>query len=289
MIDDDAITALEMRLIDGDLDAETWPVYADYLNGIGDPRGELLSIIYSGGDSSERSSARWQELELALERDDPTTVHVLEASWWLWGFMFEGEVHLESAADIDTLARALATPATRLLREVTFTLGADLGGEDLSRLAELPFARLRTLNIAEQPHGDALVGALAGACTRLVELDARGTALSRQGVTALAKVASGGTLRRLHLQRNRISGPDVALLAPKLVGLELLDLRDNDIGATGLAALAATPALGALRTLRLQLDTFREDDLEPLARSRTLPRAVVRYIRAVLEQRRRER
>jgi hypothetical protein len=266
MIGDDAITALEMRLIDGDVDAETWPAYADYLNDIGDPRGELLSIIYCGGDSSERSSARWKELELELEHNDPTTVHVLEASWWLWGFMFEGEVRLERAADIDTLARALATPATRLLREVTFKLGADLGAEDLSRLAELPLARLRTLNIAEQPHGDALVGALAGACTRLVELDARGTALSRQGVTALAKLAAGGTLRRLHLQRNRISGSGVALLAPKLVGLELLDLRDNDIGANGLAALAATPALGAVRTLRLQLDTFREDDLEPLAR-----------------------
>jgi hypothetical protein len=67
-------------------------------------------------------------------------------------------------------------------------------------------------------------------------------------------------------------------------------IGDDAITApSGLAALARTPALGALRTLRLQLDTFHVDDLQPLARSRTLPPAIVRYVRAVLEQKRRRR
>lgn len=284
MTADDAITMLEMRLSDGSNDWAAWPVYAEHLRSIGDPRGELISLVYSNGDSD-----RILELEQALDRNDPAYVHVLEASWWLWGFMFEGEAHLETAADIDTLASALAAPATRLLRELTLTLGADVSAQDLAGLAKLPLARLRTLNLAEQPHGDALLCGLAGACKHLVELDARGAGLGKQGVTALAQLASQGTLRRLHLQRNNISGTGVALLAPKLVDLELLDLRDNDIGARGLAALAATPALGRLRTLRLQLDTFREADLQTLATSRTLPVAIVRYVRAVLEQKRQQR
>jgi hypothetical protein len=285
MSGDASITAIELRLIDGG-DADAWPVYADYLSDIGDPRGELLSLVFSSGESTPGSRERVDELERALERDDPDTAHVLKARWWLWGFMHEADIHLDSDADIDTLARALATPAARLLREVSITLGDDLPADALARLATLPLLRARTLSIAEQRHGNALLGALAGVCTHLQELDARGSALTMPGVTALAELASRGTLRRLHLQRNHISGSGVALLAPKLVGLELLDLRDNDIGETGLAALARTPALGALRTLRLQLDTFRDDDLQPLARSRTLPPAIVRYVRALLEQRR---
>lgn len=287
MTADDAITALEMRLSDGSNDWADWPVYAEHLKAIGDPRGELISLIYSPGNA-DSDRARILELELELDHDDPAYAHVLEASWWLWGFMFEGEAHLESAADVDTLARALAAPATRLLRELTLTLGADVDARALAGLATLPLARLRTLVLAEQPHGDALLCGLAGACEHLAELDARGTGLGEQGVTALARLASKGTLRRLHLQRNNISGTDVALLAPRLVDLELLDLRDNDIGARGLAALAAAPALGRLRTLRLQLDTFQDANLQTLATSRTLPLAIVRYVRAVLEQRRRQ-
>lgn len=67
-------------------------------------------------------------------------------------------------------------------------------------------------------------------------------------------------------------------------------IGDEAIAAPiGLAALARTPALGALPTLRLQLDTIHVDDLLPVARSRSLPPAIVRYVRAVLEQRRKQR
>jgi hypothetical protein len=60
------------------------------------------------------------------------------------------------------------------------------------------------------------------------------------------------------------------------------------IGDEAIAAPSGLAAL-ALRTLRLQLDTFHVDDLQPLARSRTLPPAIVRYVRAVIEQRRKQR
>lgn len=279
-----AIATIEARICDEPYDWEAWSVYGDHLCDIGDPRGELIRSVDLGDAARDHRVALEQDLVIEANLDSRVDAQTVEN-----GFVMAGSLRLASEADVLDLAGYLEAPYARLLRELTVQIDPDIPGPALARLRELPLARLRELRLAEQPRGDEVLGSLVGACTRLVELDCRGVGLTDAGVSALVGLASAGTLRRLHLQRNRIGGEGVARLAPALAGLVLLDLRDNDIGRTGLQGLADAPALGRLRTLRLQLDTFDVQDLQLLADSSTLPHAIVRYVRGVLEQRRKGR
>lgn len=274
-----AIAVIEGLLRDEPYDWMSWMVYADYLCDVGDPRGALINSV---------GSAESRELEQRLIAEASVTLGSVRAHDWENAFLISASLTIHDEDDLADLERVLEAPYARLLRELVLEVGAELDADTLARLGSLSLARLRVLSIAEQP-GDALLGALVGAATQLVELDCRGCGLTLAGARALAELASAGTLRRLHLQRNAIPDAGLAVLAPKLVGLELLDLRDNDIGHAGLAALAGTPALAALRTLRLQLDTFKLDELEVLAKSTSLPLPIRRYVGAVFEQRRSDR
>lgn len=276
-----AIATLEARLCDNAYDWHTWPVYADYLCSIGDPRGELINLLWVGGET--------RELEQNLIAEASSQLGNVEARDWENAFLISASLAIHDEDDLANLELVLEAPYARLLRELVLEIDAELPAATLARIASLSLARLRVLRLAEQPRGDELLRALAGTATQLMELDCRGASLTLAGATALAELARHGTLRELHLQRNRIPGGGVAALAPTLVGLELLDLRDNDIGRRGLEALAGAPALAGLRTLRLQLDTFSPEDLEVLAKSTTLPLAIRRYVRAVIEQRRSQR
>lgn len=287
MTDASAIAGIEARLRDDPDDGEAWWVYGDHLGDLGDPRGELVALARSGtAEGLERAKGLAQELALEgrrqLNGDDWVIVRDRD---WRHGFVLAVSLTIDHPGDIRSLERALAAPCARLLRSLTLRIGPSIPARHLAKLAELQLGCLRELSITEQPRGDAALRSLVGACTQLATLDCRGAGLTHNGAIALAELASSGTLRRLHAHRNRIRGKGVAAIAPKLAGLELLDLRDNDIGRAGLAALAETPALGSLRTLRLQLETFALDDLRILADSATLPRPIVRYVRGVLEQR----
>lgn len=274
------IAAIERRLCDVPDDVEAWRIYGDWLNAQGDARGEIVAL-----DLDAHVAGRLLEHDLISQALTALREAATTPIEWQHGFLRAAAIHIDDAIDVAGLTALFAGPYTRLLRSIELTIGPEIPLRDLAPLGQLPLACLRELRIVEQPRGDVGLRALVGACTRLAALDCRGAGLGDDGAVALAELAAAGTLRHVHLQRNGLTDEGLERLAPRLVDVELLDLRDNPIGERGLVVLAEAPALGRLRTLGLQLDTFRTGALRVLADSTTLPRAIVRYVQGVIEQR----
>ncbi len=123
--------------------------------------------------------------------------------------------------------------------------------DGLRALREAPFARaLRSLDLDGRSLGDG-VAPILGALPRLEALSIDGGALTDDGIRALA----GQALRfvALDLRGNDFGPAGAAALAasPIIDGLEELDLRHVPILEAGLAALAASPRLRGLRALAI--------------------------------------
>lgn len=280
---DDPSAPIEARLRENPWDFEAWRVYGDLLLDRGDRRGELIMLSTSGNPSEPGLAG--QIATLTREVAAKSTLPRL-AGEWMFGFLTGFSHRIVDTLDIGGLQRLLAHPEAVLTRSLTLEVADTLSTRALAGLKAVDLRRIRELCVINQTRGDAILRAIATRPGhRFISLDLRNAGLTHNGALALAELAQGGTLRTLHLQRNRIRGKGIVALAPLLVGLELLDLRYNAIGQVGAQALAEAPALSRLQTLRLNTRDLDEAGVGALASSTTLPRPIARYWRGVLEQR----
>ncbi|MCA2981029.1 MAG: TIGR02996 domain-containing protein, partial [Myxococcaceae bacterium] len=127
-------------------DAGPWQVYADWLQGRGDPRGTLAALFLSGqGAAGTSFLERWREALLG-----PAAQLVpLEAGALVFrhGFLTQARLWRRrgSATDLSALTRAfLAQPFTRFVTALRFGLASDEADNDwgptLAALVESPRA-----------------------------------------------------------------------------------------------------------------------------------------------------
>jgi uncharacterized protein (TIGR02996 family) len=123
-----------------------------------------------------------------------------------------------------------------------------IGPEGAAALAEKPWGRLRTLNVAVNQ-------------------------LTVEGIRVLVEVAWLDHLRELDLRSNDIGDEGAGLLAdcPRLANLALLDLQDNQLDTPAVEALAACRHLSRLRILNLKNNPISDAGARTLANARHLP------------------
>ncbi len=199
---------------------------------------------------------------------------------------------LDAGARIDKLAQC---PALANIRELDLC-GNDLGNGGLNLLLRSPhLGRLESLDLSFNGIGDSAMHWLA--CTRafprlkalhlndnrtigcaglaslaasdrfqhLRTLDLSGNDVADAGLAAVCGSAAFPRLDRLRIHANRIGDAGIEALAQsELLGRLLksggkLDLRENTIGAAGIRAMGASPAVVSVRSLDLGGNHLRDD------------------------------
>jgi uncharacterized protein (TIGR02996 family) len=276
----DAIARLEGQLRADPNDTDTWRVYADHLLDRGDRRGELVHLR----DAVVHEPELAKRLE-ALERElQPGPRHF--AGTWRYGFLIELSFVLAVSRDLRELAAILVDPSEPLIGSLQLRCDATLPPKFFAQLAGEPLTRLVGIQIESSrwmgsafERGDALVGVLADAPTlALRRLRLAESALGDKGLLALSK-APLTDLRSLDLRNNPFSSAGLATLlaSPVVATLEHLDLRNLELDERAIDALAGSPQLGKLRTLRMS----RPPGLARLLESTTLSAEVLDHWRGV--------
>lgn len=221
----------------------------------------------------------------------PGTPHFERCAQWLEA------VELRNNSDGDAFQQFLAHPALgratawdlshpamrpehfRALVEAPFpngivTLG--LRGREftvstLKRLAAAPwFPRLKHLDLGGGAAMDAkqVAALLAGHTGHLRSLNIGQRELEPDSATALAAAPGVESLERLVLSYNPLGAAGARLLAAgNFAGLRRLELNNNGIGDSGLAALLAAPWLAGLTHLELAGNSLTENAARLLAES----------------------
>jgi uncharacterized protein (TIGR02996 family) len=211
-------------------------VYADWLEDLGDPRGEFIRVQCQLANLPE-GDARRPELE-AREREllakySPVWVQELQPDpagvTFRRGFVedveTDAEFLLQQAAGLFRL-----TPLRHLL--VQGYQGNQLGPEGTRTLASWPqLARLQSLRLPENRVGDAGTEALAASphVKGLLVLDLGNNHIGEEGTAALAHSPYLAGLKELYLDYNHIwlGGAQALARSPYLANLTLLDLEHN--------------------------------------------------------------
>ena len=257
-------------------------VLADHLMQRGDPRGELIAVQcrLSSGDAAaaDRIELEARERSLLAEHQvewlRPLGLEPSRAGWRR-GFVerVQGDWGWFRGAFADLAARtplrhvrvyhvdiaeacALAWPASVVSLAM---FSGDFGASEARVLADArSLDRLRRLELFQCEIGDEGARALAStsAFPRLVELAVSGTdgvhTIGAAGTAALADARELGELELLDLSRNRIGDGGARAIAgsPRMARFQHLILHRCGVG-DGARALAASPYLGALRSLWL--------------------------------------
>ncbi len=208
----------------------------------------------------ELNEVHWERAEHALARHpiqgiigegSGDMVAVLSSAGFRWPrrLVVEDEDAGDDLAELiggDARAGRLVEVSLSMCELSARGVGLLLAG-DLSALERLDVS----FNEAIGPHGAArLLGPHMPPALRRLDLTSTGIG----GATARRLAAVPGLRRLTHLEIgfNSLGPGAVALLAsPGLAGLVGLDVSDSRLGPSGLAALAATPHLSALRELRV--------------------------------------
>jgi len=151
---------------------------------------------------------------------------------------------------------------------------------EVDGLAGVDFGDLRALDLSYVRCGVPGARALAAATGRIEELDLRYCALGDPGVEALAHAPALRGLRRLHLQRNALTGAGARALA-RFERLEELDLRYNPIGEAGARALAQAPFAASLTRLLLHREDLSAAGVQELASAPRFPSALRSFWRSM--------
>jgi uncharacterized protein (TIGR02996 family) len=123
------------------------------------------------------------------------------------------------------------------------------GGDDaLAALAKAPLAELRHLRAYDAGLGAGL-GALGPRLDRLESIES--SFLDAAGVRAMVKHMRSGRLRRLVTNVHDVKAQVRLLRSPVLLGVEVLDLPNTDLGKRAIAALKSSPYRGKLRSMWL--------------------------------------
>lgn len=256
-------------------DAETWRVYADWLQNIGDPRGELASLELLRRDAFR--SERVKLDEQIQEREQP-----YRDGWQTWaqghglggveptfrrGFVYEVAGPL---AQLDPVFDELfeREPIQRLeLREVD-----SKGLQALCAKKPAWFERLRYLRIVGRAGTKGIEALTKVSLHRLVRLNLLGNRLSKGAGRHLAKL-DAPQLRALTLTANEIEAEGLAALleSPTRGSWRELYLSSNPLGGEGLAHLGATTGLDALEQLYIgDIEVAKFEDHEVLLDSKHL-------------------
>jgi uncharacterized protein (TIGR02996 family) len=245
------------RLHAGDDDA-LQVVFADWLQQLGDPRGELMAVQRELGLAEGDARARLATLEkklLAAHRDRLVPDRLEGGLVWRAGFVHRLELTTVTSLDRVTLARAFRHPSLRLLRELAVPLDRQVVAANLP--SPLP-ATLRVLELGREPE---------------YRLDTDG------GLGDVAElVCALPALERLVLG----ASCDLALRSPVLRELELRCLDAREDRPAGVASgerrtlLERLPLLEAselpkLRVLNLHVNHGLESALETVLSSSLAP------------------
>jgi len=158
-------------------DAEHLSVYSDYLQSIGDPRGELIALDLNGVDAPDLRDA------LAREWLGPGAAELLEVTTIEHGFLADLYLDGGDPRSAHWLAEVLDGPGAPYLRGLTLRGTGAWAREAVARLASRSHGWLQRLSIQTTDEtstpaiDDALTGALARATPRLQQLEVYGHAV----------------------------------------------------------------------------------------------------------------
>jgi uncharacterized protein (TIGR02996 family) len=297
---------LEARLIENPDDRDVLAVYADHLQSIGDPRGELIALQVAGKPAAQFIESHADALL------GPLAEHVKsydgmnqDAFTWANGFIKTARLSLDSNenSDVkleDVLEQLLTHPSGKLLQELAVPINMlDDGmyfGPIVQILAKLGAPALRELHVGEFEHagpggwdndynyeiswtslGDAtgLWQALPRLERARLQVGLGGSSASGEGETIGELVAP--KLRELEVVTGGMSAACLQAFAnAKAPELESMDLwlGSDNYGATGTAAdlepLLAGAGVPKLRQLGIINSEIANTVIEPLANSRLL-------------------
>jgi uncharacterized protein (TIGR02996 family) len=274
-------------------DAAVRSVYADALIQDGDPRGTFIilqSQLAERISPDRREDARRQADELFKANRDRWT----EPASWAEVRFRGGFIHAIRAKAAAFLEKGSALLATEPVLDVTLTQATDEHVKALAALRAL--ARLSDLTVqgsfkdggaavlVKSPHLRALTAlnlkaaslgkGFAGSVSSLTSLEVlalTGMNLGDEAITVFAS-ETHPALQRLYLARNELTDEGLAALAGSsgLAALRVLCLGGNEISDEGVAALAAAKHLANLTILELNRTGVSDEGAEALARSKTL-------------------
>jgi uncharacterized protein (TIGR02996 family) len=251
-------------------------VYADWLEECGDPRGSFIRVQCAlarlADDDPRRPDLEHAERHLfAAHAAAWAAACAGRVSGWLFRRGFVEEITLSADAFLEHGPRLLSDSLVR-------TVHLHDCGDYVGKLTRLPaLARVACLDLCGNRLGNAGVGVLLRSThLRGVQaLDLSFNGLSNAGVRALLEAGPWPRLRCLDLRGNdRVTRPGAQLLAQTtaLPALDQLDLRDNQIEATGAWQLVNSRTLPRLTALHLAGNPLGDTGVSALARSPLLPR-----------------
>lgn len=282
-------------------DWEPWLVYADWLSSHNDPRGALIVLEHrlATGRLSPNERARVDaEIHLLVaEHRAAWTIAGLPASWgttYRHGFLVGVALSLDHQ-QFEPLGALLEDPRGALLARLATTIESEDDFDDeydfesepearddddelFGRLLELDLSRIAHFTFEYRLLSAAAIAGLAPYLANLRSLDLRYTGA---GDEALVQLFGGRTdvgLEVVQLQCNRIGARGLAALLGSGCARTLrhLDLRDNPLDLAGAELLAAAP-LAQLDTLLLHQRDLGPGGAERLAASPHLSLALRRH------------
>ncbi len=272
-------------------------VYADLLQEAGDARGEFIALQCARSelsDADERSAELEARTDALLKKHKKAWSSVCGENKGARYEYRRGFVEKISLDAKDLLANSDKIFAMEPIEELNVwkihESTRKLGNSKLAPILELPLHRIRRLSLARCLLNEDDFAALAEATTlgsvevldltnggsndnpaaplakttslpTLRELILRGCLIGDEGVAALAE-STTLKMQKLILARNDLTGASGEAIANAgwAPGLVYLDLSSNEMfGDTGLAGLAASTKLGALRSLILEYTGLHED------------------------------
>lgn len=279
-------------------------VLADFLSGLGDPRGEFIALqcrLAAAPDDEARRALRIAENKLLAAHEATWTAgffHVARSTafrkvkaFFHRGFLEEATLPLEALDDLETLFDA--APLLRRLRfdSPGFTGQTHAPPTLAGRLSSPRLRRVTSLDLRLPAGGDAVAVELARCphLTGLRTLHLEATAwpipdfptpmfsgppeshrLTVAGASALASSPHLKGLRDVKLASNALGGAGVKALLEGGWPLVSLDVSGNQLDDSALTAIAAAPHLSTLEHLGLGAGEYSDAALTALAASKTL-------------------
>ncbi|MBX2797047.1 MAG: TIGR02996 domain-containing protein [Myxococcales bacterium] len=275
-----------LAAVRSDIDShEPWLVLADWLTERGDVRGELVILAHrlregtSTGPERRASTRRIDAIQKAHEAQWRAEVDLPAGArpQWRYGFMVGLWLPWTTSSPSE-LERVVDSPAAALLRHLDLRRNG-LTVEALTALVRsTELGRLSSLDLSGNPLGPEGASVLAGASTLrgLTSLGMWGARIGPTGVQEMASTSALSGLTALDLGVNEICEGIASLMSADFCsnlrfldlsyngmsasdGIPCLDcssltslrLRGNDLGTTGVAALAESKTLRGVTRLNL--------------------------------------
>jgi uncharacterized protein (TIGR02996 family) len=229
-------------------------VFADWLQSVGDPRGELVAVQQEKHQADKSRFDELLEQEQQLLARHPDLGPTMPDGWsarWRAGFVDRLELTLRRETDLDRLAELLAHPSLVLVSELSLTSTESDLRPLVAALQAAPPAALRDLVLLSESYGPAHVGPLAPLVEQLLRLER----LTLRGVPSDLSALRSSSLRRLQID-GLVATAQVRLseLSPsQLPALATLELElDSGASISGLLKALPKPLLSRLESITLR-------------------------------------